>query len=71
MIIGTRRVEEAKVFDSEAGFHRFHSESGEPFGSFEIFLIEKDEYFSPGWYWWACQPGCLPDARSVHQLWLG
>ena len=38
MIIGTVRAEEAKVKDSEAGFHKFTTEDGEgTYGSFEVF----------------------------------
>ena len=22
-----------------------------------------DEKLEPGWYWWACFPGCLPDSN--------
>jgi hypothetical protein len=21
--------------------------------------------FEPGWYWWACFPGCLPDGEAM------
>ena len=39
-------------------YHQFRDDLGEPYGSFEVFYsIEVD----PGWYWWACFPGCLPD----------
>ena len=45
MIIGTVRVEEAKVFDSEAGYHAFHDEDGNASGRFEVFWHEvNDEY---------------------------
>lgn len=45
MRIGTVRLEEAKVFDTHAGYHRFHSEprntetleGREPYGSFEVY----------------------------------
>jgi len=70
MIIGGRRVEEAKVFDNEQGYHSFHNEDGEPYGSFEVFWTdgdgEQDEDGSisgAGWYWFACFPGCLPDGE--------
>jgi hypothetical protein len=71
MIIGTVRVEEAKVFDSEAGFHAFHDEEGGTYGRFEVFWHEvNDEYDEcfwgkAGWYWWACFEGCLPDSEPV------
>lgn len=80
-VIGTVRVEEAKVFDSEAGYHQFTSEDGERYGSFEVFwhdgghMVEADEdddmplddwrdAEAAGWYWHACQPGCLPDGEA-------
>ncbi len=28
----------------------------------EFMLCE--EYHGPGWYWWTCQPGCLPDGPA-------
>lgn len=24
-------------------------------------ISEYGEHLEPGWYWWACFPGCLPD----------
>jgi hypothetical protein len=24
----------------------------------------EDEY-EPGWYYWSCQPGCIPDSEAV------
>jgi hypothetical protein len=71
MIIGTVRPEEARVFDSEAGYHQFTSEDGEPHGSFEVFWHNGDDSeddsmaFAPGWYWWACFPGCQPDSDAA------
>lgn len=26
---------------------------------------EGIDYTGPGWYWWACSPGCLPDGDPV------
>ena len=50
MIIGTVRPAEARVYDSHAGFHEFHTEeTQEPHGSFEVFwhdgghMVEPDE----------------------------
>ena len=38
MIIGQVRIEEARVYDSHAGRHQFHSEeTQQPYGSFEVF----------------------------------
>ena len=50
--------------------------SGQTYGSFEAFYIGNDgsaygftyldpdsgEELRPGWYWWACHPGCMPDS---------
>lgn len=62
MIIGTVRPEEAKVFDSHGGFHRWPWS-----GSFEVFWHDRENMetwrLPSGWYWWACQPGCLPDGE--------
>lgn len=50
-------------------FHRFKNEDGEEYGSFEVFQyteVGESQYFNktkPGWYWWACFPGCLPDGE--------
>tara|TARA_Y100001951_G_scaffold74372_1_gene61348 strand:- start:167 stop:439 length:273 start_codon:yes stop_codon:yes gene_type:complete len=72
MIVGARRVEEAKVFDGDAGYHQFHTEDGTPYGSFEVFWCDANgeiidgmaiEQTKPGWYWWACSPGCTPDGE--------
>ena len=79
MIIGTARPEEARVFDRDAGFHCFHDEeTQEKYGSFEVFWDDDDtpkwggdprnydgngEPVKPGWYWWACYPGCLPEGE--------
>ena len=74
MRIGTVRTEEARVFDSEAGYHQFHAaETQEPFGSFEIYWhqpanppvwSDDDENSEPaGWYWRAGFNGGLPDGE--------
>jgi hypothetical protein len=69
--IGTVRPEEAKVFDSMAGFHQFHAEeTQEPYGSFEVFWVnamngETGEPLEPGWYWAAGFPGCMWDGEPV------
>ena len=42
--------------------------------SFEVFHIPDDynpepepgeEPYDPGWYWWPCHPGCLPDGLPI------
>jgi hypothetical protein len=69
MKIGTVRTEEARAYDSHAGYHQFHAEdTQEPYGSFEVFWHDGERPIfldycvgvQPGWYWWACFPGCMP-----------
>ncbi len=53
---------------SPAGYHRWQvSEEGDQAGSFEVFentaALGGFQPFEPGWYWWACFPGCLPDGE--------
>ncbi len=69
MIIGTVRPEEAKVFDSAAGYHSFLDEDDNEYGSFEVFWQEPSwasdgsgEEVPAGWYWWACFP---PDGEPM------
>ena len=76
MIIGTVRPEEARVYDSHAGYHSFHAEeTQEAYGSFEVFwhdggYIETcddpgvDIETRKGWYWQAGFPGCMPDGDA-------
>ena len=74
MIIGTVRLEESRAYDSHAGYHQFHAEeTQEPYGSFEV-VWHQDEPApelatcrgkTPGWYWWACFPGCMPDGEPM------
>ena len=43
MIVGTVRIDEARVYDSHAGYHQFHTpETQEPFGSFLVFWDDAD-----------------------------
>jgi hypothetical protein len=44
------------------------------YGSFEIFWDDGDngrnfdgdgQLVKPGWYWWACFPGCMPDGEPM------
>ena len=80
MIIGAMRTEEARVFSDDAGHHQFVNDDGTEYGSFEVFWDDADtgewggearnfeedgSVVRPGWYWWACFPGCLPDGGSV------
>lgn len=54
-----------------AGYHQFmgdgeHYDADESYGSFEVFWAAEgvnDAYNAPGWYWWSCYPGCLPDSN--------
>ena len=39
-----------------SGYHHFSGNSG---GQFEVFWDDEN----PGWYWWACFPGCTPDGE--------
>jgi len=45
-------------------YHRFIDETGEFYGSFEVFYIDECPDGLPGWYWQACFPGCLPDGEE-------
>jgi hypothetical protein len=43
MIIGTVRPDEARVYDSHAGYHQFHApETQGSFGSFQVFWDDAD-----------------------------
>ena len=40
-----------------------------PYGSFEVFhsdagVLSPTGVQFPGWYWWPCFPGCLPDGDA-------
>lgn len=68
MIIGTVQVDEARVFDSHEGYHVFHTEETQiEYGSFCVFWDDDTCGIAngPGWYWWACFPGCLPDSPDA------
>lgn len=65
MRIGTVRPEEARVFDSASGYHRFHSMEGDAYGSFEVFWGSPTMELVDGWYWWVCFPCCLPDGEPI------
>ncbi len=59
-------------------YHTFmNTPDDEPRGCFEVFYDDADmahgharnfdangEPVAPGWYWWACFPGCLPDGEA-------
>jgi hypothetical protein len=67
MHIGTVRVEEARAYDSFAGYHPFHAEeTQEPYGSLEVFWHYGNDVSdtAPGWYWQAGFPGCMPDSDA-------
>lgn len=50
-------------WSAREGYHQF-TDGG---GSLEVFWHDESEggpedlFAGPGWYWWACWPGCLPD----------
>lgn len=58
--------------DNKEGYHSFMNVDGVPFGSFEVFWTNRtaettnqlgiEENFEPGWYWWACFPGYMPES---------
>lgn len=45
-------------------------------GPFEVFWSDEAPDGEPGWYWWSCHPGCLPDGEAQgpfatsHEAWL-
>jgi hypothetical protein len=52
-------------------YHQFRDDSGESYGSFEVFHVSIEEskrrdsqpdlwHCESGWYWHPCFPGCLP-----------
>lgn len=47
-----------------AGYHPFRDDEGNEHGSFQVFYAADDQADEPGWYWWACFPGCMPDSDS-------
>ncbi len=55
-------------------YQQFLDDDGNTYGSFETFYDDDDngrnfdasgESVKPGWYWWACFPGCLPDSEPA------
>lgn len=51
-------------------YHHFTDDHGEPYGSFEVFydvpmLTLTGKEVNPGWYWWPCFPGCVPDGEAI------
>ena len=51
-------------------FHQFTTETGESYGSFEVFYYwgALDEDAAPkdvGFYWQSCFPGCIPDSDAI------
>lgn len=66
-----------KAHDGHAGMFRHKIGSGH----FEVFWsddIRDDENVpvAAGWFWWTCEPGCLPDSSAFgpfntsRQAWL-
>lgn len=46
-------------------YHQWTDDTGEPLGSFEVFEVIESDHLEPGWYWWPCFPGCLPDGEAA------
>ncbi len=54
-------------------FYSHPDRANDPFAlpDIEVFYIDSRDSFDgsfsdgPGWYWWACFPGCLPDSDPV------
>lgn len=58
--------------DSHTGYFPFVSEDGEEHSSFEVWAVNQNDVIEygedsivlhPGYYWWACSPGCTPDGE--------
>ena len=51
--------------NNKQGYHRFEGFSVEIFWAETMWhnIVKKE--IAPGWYWWACYPGCLPDGEHV------
>lgn len=48
------------------GYFQFRNELGESYGSFEVFYADSSSRdYSTGYYWHACQPGCMPDGEAL------
>jgi hypothetical protein len=58
-----------KAAKSHQGYHQFQDDDGKSYGSFEVFYVdrweESDTNTEPGWFWWPCLPGCIPDHDAV------
>ena len=52
-------------------YYEFEGEHYTGYGSLETFHTDlagvslNGETVEPGWYWWPCFPGCLPDSDPV------
>lgn len=55
-----------------SGYWKFEDEDGNEYGSFQVFEVDADnpdldipeeDRLEPGWYWWACFEGCIPDGE--------
>lgn len=49
-----------KNADSYQGYHKLDDGT-----TIEVWWHTQYEADEEGWYWWACQPGCLPDGDPV------
>lgn len=66
-----RMYEAQALCNTQQGYHQFQPEEPglDPSGSFEVFWSDGEdvpliEARTPGWYWHACFPGCLPDSDA-------
>lgn len=71
--INERRKREAATQEQSehefSGFHKFVDECGGEYGSFEVFYASHShDSLEPGWYWWSCFPGCLPDSEPSEKF---
>ena len=52
-------------------FHQFTSETGDSYGSFEVFHSwgfwdeAQDQPIPAGYFWQSCFPGCIPDGDAI------
>ena len=48
------------------GYFQFEDSEGNKWGSFEVFYANSSSRdYATGFYWHACQPGCMPDGEAL------